>query len=141
MRRRSYFTYLNFLHINGPNSLDGIKSSTITPSYTYNTVNNPINPTGGKTLSFSLQFSGGSLGGNVNQIEPVIDAKYFHKSPINPKHIIGFHIAGKCLTGYGGKVAPPFNRFFMGGENDIRGFDIWGISPIAYVPIEARSTC
>ena len=23
-------------------------------------------------------------------------------------------------------MAPPFNRFYMGGENDIRGFDIWG---------------
>ena len=34
-------------------------------------------------------------------------------------------------------MAPPFNRFYMGGENDIRGFDIWGISPMAYVPSEA----
>ncbi len=24
----------------------------------------------------------------------------------------------------------------MGGENDVRGFDIWAISPIAFVPIE-----
>ena len=22
----------------------------------------------------------------------------------------------------------------MGGENDIRGFDIWSISPVAYIP-------
>ncbi len=73
----SYYTYLNFLNINGPNQLDGIKSSTITPSFTYNTVNHPITPTAGKALSASLQFSGSFLGGNVNQIEPVIDAKYF----------------------------------------------------------------
>ena len=39
---------------------------------------------------------------------------------------------GSMLTGYGGKVAPPFNRFYIGGEQDIRGFEIWGISPIAY---------
>ena len=25
----------------------------------------------------------------------------------------------------------------MGGENDVRGFEIWGVSPIAFVPIEA----
>ncbi len=74
------------------------------------------------------------MGGNVNQLEPVLDAKYFRKSPLNPKHVIGFHVLGKWVTGYGGKVAPPFNRFYMGGENDIRGFDIWGISPIACVP-------
>jgi len=133
----TYFSYLNFLRINGPNTLSGITSSTIIPSYTYNTVNNPINPTGGKSISASLQFSGSVLGGNVNQIEPIVDAKYFHTSPMNKKHVIGLHFTGKYLTGYGGKVAPPFNRFFMGGENDVRGFQLWGVSPIAYVPIEA----
>ena len=29
----------------------------------------------------------------------------------------------------------------MGGENDVRGFDIWGISPIAFVPSREPSTC
>ena len=47
------------------------------------------------------------------------------------------HALGRFVSGFGGEVAPPFNRFYMGGENDIRGFDIWGISPMAYVPSEA----
>jgi outer membrane protein insertion porin family len=130
---KQYYDYINFLHINGPNQLDGIKSSTLIPSYTYNSVNHPITPTGGKSLSVSMQFSGSVLGGNVNQIEPIIDAKYFRKG-LGKNHVIGMHFLGRFLTGYGGKVAAPFNRFYMGGENDIRGFDIWGISPIAYVP-------
>ena len=109
----SYYTYLNFLNINGPNQLDGIKSSTITPSFTYNTVNHPITPTAGKALSASVQFSGSVLGGNVNQIEPVIDAKYFRKG-FSAKHVIGMHFSGRYLTGYGGKTAAPFNRFLHG---------------------------
>jgi outer membrane protein insertion porin family len=132
-----YYNYINFLNINGPNQLDGIKSSTIIPSYTYNSVNHPITPTAGKALSVSLQFSGSALGGNVNQIEPVIDAKYF-RSGFKKGHVIGMHLLARYLTGYGGKVAPPFNRFYMGGENDIRGFEIWGISPIAWVPTTAN---
>src|SRR5690606_25391624 len=52
-------------------------------------------------------------------------------------HVIGVHGLGRFVSGFGGRVAPPFNRFFMGGENDIRGFNIWGISPIAYIPSEA----
>jgi outer membrane protein insertion porin family len=48
------------------------------------------------------------------------------------------HALGRFITGYGGKVAPPFSRFYMGGENDIRGFDIWGISPFGYIPSESR---
>ena len=131
----NYYTYLNFLSINGPNQLDGIKSSTVTPSFTYNTVNHPITPTAGKALSASVQFSGSVLGGNVNQIEPQVDAKYFRKG-LSAKHVIGVHFSGRFLTGYGGKTAAPFNRFFMGGENDVRGFNIWSITPIAFVPIQ-----
>jgi len=133
----SYYTYLNFLSINGPNSLDGIATSTITPSFNYNTVNHPITPTAGKSLSVALQFSGSILGGNVNQILPVIDAKYFRRG-LSARHVIGMHLSARYLTGFGGKTAPPFNRFFMGGENDVRGFQIWSISPVAFVPVEAN---
>ena len=37
------------------------------------------------------------------------------------------------ITGYGGKLIPPFSRTYIGGEQDIRGFEIWGITPIAFV--------
>jgi outer membrane protein insertion porin family len=133
----SYYTYLNFLNINGPNQLDGIKSSSITPSFTYNTVNHPITPTAGKALSASIQFTGSILGGNVNQIEPVIDAKYFRRG-FAKTHVIGLHFSGRYVTGFGGKTAPPFNRFYIGGENDVRGYDFFAITPIAFVPIEAN---
>ena len=133
-----YYTYANFLHTAGPNVLDGIRTLSITPSYTYNTVNHPITPTAGKSLSISLMFAGAVLGSNVNEIEPVIDAKYFHRG-FSPKHVVGIHFLGRMVTGYGGKVAPPFNRFYMGGENDIRGFDWFEVSPVAFVPIEGTA--
>jgi outer membrane protein insertion porin family len=132
----NYYTYLNFLNINGPNQLEGIRTSVITPSFTYNTVNHPITPTAGKSLSASVQFAGSILGGNVNMILPMIDAKYFRKG-FAPTHVIGMHLNGRFISGYGGKTAPPFTRFYMGGENDVRGFQNWGISPIAYLPTEA----
>ncbi len=80
-----------------------------------------------------MKFSGIILGGSVNEIMPQVDAKYFHKG-LKPSHVVGLHFLGRYLTGYGGKTAPPMNRFYMGGENDVRGFELWGISPIAYVP-------
>ena len=132
-----YFTYINFQGVNGPNSLIGIKTSSITPSYSYNTVNHPISPTGGKSLFISTQFAGSVLGGNVNTIRPTIDFKYFKPNPLHRSHILAFHLMSSLLTGYGGKVAPPFSRTFIGGEQDIRGFEIWGITPIAYVASEA----
>lgn len=134
---RQYFEFINFQGIGGPNSLTGIKTSRIVPSYAYNTVNHPINPTGGRSLFISTEFAGSILGGNVNTIRPVVDAKYFRPSPWKKNHILAFHLMSSLLTGYGGKVAPPFARTYVGGEQDIRGFDIWGVSPIAFVPSEA----
>ena len=128
-----YYSYLNFLNINGPNTLDGIRTSMVTPTFSYNSVNHPITPTGGTGIQISLQFAGGPLGGNVNQIQPVIDYRHFRPG-FKRGHVIGVHALARYVTGYGGKVAPPFNRFYMGGENDIRGFELWGVSPIAYVP-------
>jgi len=129
-----YFNYIDFQGVGGPNSLSGIRTSKIIPSYTYNSVNHPITPTGGKEFFVSVAYSG--IGGNVNTIAPTFETKYFRPG-FKKGHVIGMHLLGRFLTGYGGKVAPPFSRFYMGGENDIRGFDIWGISPIAFLPSDA----
>jgi outer membrane protein insertion porin family len=42
------------------------------------------------------------------------------------------------ITGYGGKFVPPFSRTYIGGEQDVRGFEIWGITPIAFVASSAN---
>ena len=51
-----------------PRRCTGIHSSRITPSLTYNTVDNPVNPTHGKSLFTSFALEGGPIGGNVNSI-------------------------------------------------------------------------
>ncbi|HUE23236.1 MAG TPA: outer membrane protein assembly factor BamA [Bryobacteraceae bacterium] len=133
----SYFDYINFSGIAGPNALQGIRTSRIVPSFTYNTVNHPITPTGGKSLFISTTFAGSFLGGNVNTIQPVIEGKYFKPAPWHKSNILAFHLLASMITGYGGKEIPPFSRTYIGGEQDIRGFQIWGISPIAFIPSEA----
>ena len=135
----AYFTYINFNGVAGPNSLSGVRTSSITPSYTYNTVNHPINPTGGRSLFISTGFAGSILGGNVNTISPAIDGKYFHVNPLHRNHVLAFHLLSSLITGYGGKFVPPYSRRFMGGEQDIRGFEIWGITPVAFIPSNATS--
>jgi outer membrane protein insertion porin family len=133
---KQYYDYINFLNINGPNQLEGIRTSAIIPSYSYNSVNHPITPTQGKSISATLQFTGSVLGGNVNQIQPALDMRYF-RAGLKKGHVIGMHLSAQYITGYGGKVAAPFSRFYMGGENDVRGFQIWGVTPIAWVPTSA----
>jgi outer membrane protein insertion porin family len=134
----NYFDYIDFEGVGGPNQLSGIRTSTITPSYTYNSINNPINPSGGRELFFSVAYSGVELGGNVNTIQPAFDAKYFHAG-LKKGHVIGMHLSARVISGYGGRTAPPFSRYFMGGENDVRGFEIWTISPIVYLPSDVAT--
>jgi len=130
---QQYYQYLNFLNLYGPNQLEGIKTSYVSPSYSYNSTDSPMMPTRGTRVSAQLQFAGSFLGGNVNSIEPQVDIAHFRRG-FRPNHTIGMHLLGRYITGYGGKVAPPFNRFFMGGENDVRGFQLYTISPIAFMP-------
>jgi outer membrane protein insertion porin family len=125
------FTQLQYLSIAGPSALNGIISSTITTSITQNTLDNPVNATKGRSYFYSLAVSG--LGGNVRTITNTGEFKYFH--PINHKrNALGFRVLAAWTGGYGGGEVPPFSRFYMGGENDIRGFDIRAISPVTYIP-------
>src|SRR5579864_4451084 len=133
------FEQLQFRAIAGPSALNGIVSSTITPFISYNTIDNPINATKGKSIYFSSSFQGGPLGGNVKTFTNVFDIKYFH--PINKRrNAIGLHFTTAYVTGYGGGEVPPFSRFYMGGENDIRGFDIRSISPVVFIPTVTQQT-
>jgi outer membrane protein insertion porin family len=133
----TYFTYLDFERVNGPNALNGIKTLSITPSYSYNSKNSFQNPSAGKSIFFSIKASASVLGANVNTIQPTFDGQYYHKSPRWPKNVLAFHFMATTITGFGGKDAPPFARAFMGGENDVRGFDFYSITPIAYLPSSA----
>ncbi|MCU1326794.1 MAG: surface antigen [Bryobacterales bacterium] len=133
----TYFKYLNFQGVSGPNSLEGIKSFSITPSYNYNSRNNYMNPTAGMSIFASLQASASVLGANVNTIRPTFDGQYYHVSPKWRKNVLAFHLTLSTQFGYGGKVVPPFSRTFMGGENDVRGFQFYSITPVAYIPSSA----
>ena len=125
------FTDLAFRGISGPNSLDGIITSKILPSFSFNTIDSPISPKRGTSLFLGGEIAG--LGGTVRSIRPIVQYKHFNPMQ-KGRNTIGFNVQGSFLAGYGGVVAPPFQRFYLGGENDIRGFDIRSVSPVAFLP-------
>jgi outer membrane protein insertion porin family len=130
----TYFNYSNFQNLAGPNQLHGIITSKITPSYTYNTIDHPITPSRGQSMFASMGVSG--IGGNVETLEPTLTYTRFMKG-LMPGHVIGFRILGRMEAGYNGRSAPPFSRIFMGGEQDVRGFENYSIGPFAYIPSTA----
>ncbi|MGD0908084.1 MAG: POTRA domain-containing protein [Candidatus Acidiferrales bacterium] len=127
------FTVLQFQALAGPSSLTGIHSSKITPSLTYNTVDNPVNPTHGKSFFTSFALEGGPLGGNVNSITQIVEGKYFRPN-YHRRNVIAMRVTGAFITGYDGKVVAPYSRFYLGGETDLRGFDVRTVSPVVFIP-------
>jgi outer membrane protein insertion porin family len=131
---RLLFENLNFNGLGGTNSLEGIRTSKVIPTYTYNTVDHPITPTRGASFFASMELTG--LGGNVRMWRPTVDAKWFHPFTGGGR-TFGAHLLTTTMSGYGGRVLPPFARFYAGGESDIRGFDFYTISPIGFIPDKA----
>ncbi len=125
------FENLNFRGITGPNALNGIITSKITPSFSMNTLDSYYAPHHGKSLFIGGEFAG--LGGTVHTIRPIVQFKQFFPMQ-KRRNALGYNLQASFITGYGGIVAPPFERAYLGGENDLRGFDIRTVSPIAYLP-------
>jgi len=125
------FENLNFRGITGPNALDGIITSKIMPSFTMNTLDAAYAPHKGKSLFIGGEFAG--IGGTIHTIRPILQYKQFFPMQ-KRRNALGYNVQASFISGYGGIVAPPFERAYLGGENDLRGFDIRTVSPIAYLP-------
>jgi outer membrane protein insertion porin family len=133
---QEYFQALAFRGLSGPTALQGIVTSKVVPSLTYSTINSPIRPTGGSSYFLGAELAG--LGGNVKSVKPIMEYKRFTQMkglhPSREGHqVLGFRVQGSFITGFGGLVAPPFERFYMGGDQDLRGFDIRAVSPVAFI--------
>lgn len=126
------FSNIAYVGVSGPQLTDtsGIVTSRVIPSFTYNTVNSMFFPTGGKELELEGAFAG--IGGNVRTFEPTLSFRYFHT--LGWHNVFGFRLLGSFITGYGGGVPPSFDRFYIGGEQTIRGFDLLSVTPLAEVP-------
>jgi len=123
--------------IAGANQLNGIITSTLTPSFSFSTLDRAIGPHSGKDLSIAFQLAG--VGGNTKFYSPVATWRQFFPMKglkINREghNVLGYRIQLANIAGYGGQVAPPFSRLYSGGENDLRGFDIRSNSPYTFLP-------
>jgi outer membrane protein insertion porin family len=123
--------------VQGSNALAGIVNSMVSLSYTYNTINNPMRPRTGKEYSVLMQTSG--IWGNVRYFEPMVAYKQFRPMhylipSATGRNVLGLRAQLGYIQGIGSGVAPPNNRFYDGGEAELRGFDIRSATPYGYVP-------
>ena len=118
---------------------NGIIRSEIRPSYTRNTKNSFFQATSGASFFAQISFAGGPLGGSYNLIRPWVEYQKFipDRWLSGGRHTFAFRVRaqhlwpyGKLSTG-GDQTVPFFERVFLGGEFDLRGFEIRSVSPLA----------
>jgi outer membrane protein insertion porin family len=103
--------------------------SRITPNIVYNTVDNPYSPRAGMRHTASVMFAGGPLGGTVNYYRPSLEAIVY--KPIGRKMAFGVRGEVALIQQYGDtQVLPLYQRYFLGGETQIRGYDFRAIGPV-----------
>jgi len=114
-------------------ALKGIIRSEVTPTLSYNSTNHYFSPTRGSSVNLSVAIAGGFLGGDFSMIRPAIEYRRFFPDRwfSGRRNTFGFRFLGEYVKAYGNSTVPFFDRFFIGGETTIRGFDIRSISPLA----------
>jgi outer membrane protein insertion porin family len=113
-------------------ALNGLIRSEISPMLMRDSTNAFYNPTRGTSLNLSVGVAGSVLGGDFNLVRPSVELRHFFPDKwfSHGRNTFGFRLSGQYVKGFGGSTVPFFDRFFIGGETSIRGFDIRSISPL-----------
>jgi len=103
--------------------------SRITPNLVYNTVDNPYTPRAGMRHTLTFMFAGGPLGGTVNYYRPSVETIFY--LPVKRKMALGLRAEVALIQQYGDtQILPYYQRYFLGGETQVRGYDIRSIGPV-----------
>lgn len=86
-------------------------------------------PRTGHKLSLSTSFSGGFLGGDVDTYN--LSGAFTQHASLPFDHILTFHAEANIAdTWSDGDRVPIFNRHFLGGAYNLRGFDYRDVGPV-----------
>jgi outer membrane protein insertion porin family len=103
--------------------------SRVIPSWVRNTIDNPYTPRDGTRVTTSFSFVGGPLGGTVNYYRPAVEGVLY--VPTSKKMALGLRLDGGYITPFGDtKLLPYYLRYFLGGENQIRGYNLRTVGPL-----------
>jgi outer membrane protein insertion porin family len=93
-----------------------------------NTVDSPLTPSRGSMYMFSCKLAGGPFGGEIEMIKPQIEWTQY--IPVIRNHVIGLHVNYEFVKPTGNSGVPFWERFYLGGERSIRGYEIYSIGPL-----------
>ena len=122
-------------------------TSTIVPSYRYDSRDNPFDTTRGSRMALSLAYAGGPLGGSVQMFKPTIGLTRFVR--LSRRSSISANVDAGYIYSFGDDCAHTYNeltrevpdlcvptsdRFLVGGEFSVRGFGYGTLGPYEEFP-------
>lgn len=99
-------------------------SSSLRPIYVFDSRDNPFETTRGTRFSLGAEYAGGPLGGDSYFVRPEVNFSYFRPVGDFPtRTVAALNFEAGMINAFDEKENPlsPFERFFLGGENSIRG--------------------
>jgi outer membrane protein insertion porin family len=109
-------------------ALGSQQTRSITLNLTKNTTDKYIDPSRGTVQSVTVEYAGEPLGGDSDFVKYFLNTKMFF--PVTKTNIIsGNFLWGHTISTVGGTV-PLYERFFLGGPYNIRGYKARTISPV-----------
>ena len=137
-----------------PGGTGRINIGSLTPAFTYYSLDRLFDPTSGQMLFVGAEIAGHGLGSDVNYARPFLDyrifARFGHRpGPAPPSEdyreprIFGLRFRAAHIVSFGAPVNPEaltsidgipiYKRYFLGGPDQVRGYALNSVSPLATV--------
>jgi outer membrane protein insertion porin family len=132
----------------------GIRIASLTPLLLHDRLDRLLDPRRGQRLVLGSEVSARAIGGSLNTVKAFLDFRQFFPldrrrrlkldggSNSEPR-VIGARLRFAHIAGFGEPFHPQalssvdgvpiFKRFFLGGETEVRGYDLNSIAPLARV--------
>jgi len=86
-------------------------------------------PTKGNREEFLTEFAGGPLGGQTNFYRLEGHFSWWYPTFGYRTQVLSFSVRGGTISGYDGKGVPYAERYFLGGDYNLRGYSYRNVGP------------
>jgi len=126
----------------------GLRTASLTALLLHNTLDRDLDPVHGQSLRLGAEIGARALGGSLNSFKPSFDYRRFWSlgratNEDREPTVMGVRLRASHVRAFGERFSedalstvngvPIFRRFFVGGETEVRGYDINSIAPLARV--------
>ena len=105
------------------------RESRVSPSYVLNTTDSPYSPRAGLRYTATMQVAGGILGGTADYLRPDVEGVWY--IPHWKRTALGLRANLGWIRPFGDtRRLSYYQRYFLGGEQQIRGYNIRTVGPV-----------